>query len=363
MAEPANIITPATKRETPMTPERSSTTVLVTGASGFLAMHCIIQLLEQGYRVRGTLRSLAREAELRASLAKLVDAGDRLELVEADLLKDAGWEQAVRGCTYVLHVASPFPLREPKSEDELIRPAVEGTLRVLRAAAQGGVRRVVQTSSVAAIAYGHAPEKHRFDENDWSNVESPTIGAYAKSKTLAERAAWDFIKGQGTASSLELAVINPGYILGPLLDAHSRSSGVLVTQLMLGKIPGVARMHFQSVDVRDVAAAHLAAMTTPEAAGQRFVCVSASFWMKDVALILRKNFAGRGYNVHTLEFPSWLVRLIAIFDKNIRLTVDSLDQELDIQNQRIQRVLGWQPRSLEEMVVSMGESLIANKIV
>jgi dihydroflavonol-4-reductase len=345
-----------------MTQDRSATTVLVTGASGFVAIHCIARLLQQGYTVRGTLRSLKREAELRATLAKLAEAGSRLSFVEADLLDDAGWDAAMRGCTFVLHVASPFPLGEPEHEDDLIRPAVDGTLRVLRAAAHGGVRRVVQTSSIAAMAFGHPREKRHFDETDWSNLDVP-VGAYMRSKTLAERAAWEFINGPENVNHMEMAVINPGLILGPLPDAHSCSSMELVFQLLGGRVPGVARMHFQAVDVRDVAAAHLLAMTNPAAAGQRFPCVGAHFWMKDVAVVLKKHFAARGYRINTLEFPSALVRVMALFDRTIRLTVDSLDVEMIISSDHLRKVLGLELRGMEEMVVAMGESLIANGLL
>jgi len=335
--------------------------VLVTGASGFVAIHCIVQLLEQGYPVRGTLRDLKREPELRATLSRFVDAGDRLELVEADLLEDAGWEAAMRGCAYVLHVASPFPLREPENEDDLIQPAVDGTRRVLRAAAEAGVRRVVQTSSIAAVIYGHGPDKHHFTESDWSNIHAP-VGAYVKSKTQAERAAWEFVQSLAEDHPLELAVINPGWVLGPLPDTHQRTSGELVYQLLKGQ-PGVARNHYNGVDVRDVASAHLSAMTRPEAAGQRFICVGANFWMKDMAVILRKHFQPLGYNVRTNEIPSWLIRLLALFDPTIRLTVSSLDWWVEPSSERIRQALGWRPRSLEEMIVSMAESLIELKMV
>ncbi len=338
-----------------------NTTVLVTGASGFVGIHCVAALLKEGYQVRGTVRSLAREAALRKTIEKFVDANDRLTLVEADLLKDAGWDKAVQGCDYVLHVASPFPLGEPKHEDDLIIPAREGTLRVLGAAAENKVKRVVLTSSVAAIAYGHPKEKTQFNENDWSMADSPTIAAYSKSKTLAERAAWDFVKSLD--NGMELATINPGLILGPLPDTHARTSGVLVQSLMLSTTPGLARMHFNAVDVRDVAAAHISAMTTPEAAGQRFVCVSDSFWIKDVALLLKDEYAEKGYKIKTNVFPNWIVRFVAIFSKEARATVDSLDRELFVDNSRIKEVLNWKPRDMKEMVLSMAESMIELEMV
>ena len=337
--------------------------VLVTGASGFIAIHCIIQLLEQGYSVRGTLRSMQRESELRNTLAKFVQANDRLTFVQADLLDDAGWVEAVRGCDILLHVASPFPTETPKDENDLIRPAKEGTLRVLRAASENGVKRVVLTSSVAAIAAGHPDSKTHFDESDWSLPDSPTIESYPKSKTLAESAAWDFMKNLPQGHPLELAVINPGLVLGPLPDTHQRTSGELIQQLLGGKLPGLARLQFTCVDVRDVAAAHLAAMTTPEAAGQRFLCVAEQFWVAEAAEILNKHFAPRGYKIKMTILPSWVVRIVAIFIKPVRLTLRSLDKETHLDTSRIRKVLNWKPRKLEETIVEMAESMIALKLV
>ena len=333
-------------------------TVLVTGASGFIAIHCIIQLLEQGYNVRGTLRAMSREAELRKTIARFVQANERLELVQADLLHDAGWDETARGCEYALHIASPFPVHMPKDENELIRPAREGTLRALKAAAENGIRRVVLTSSTAAVAYGHPKEKRTFDESDWSVVDSPTINAYQKSKTLAERAAWEFVENLPENHPMELAAINPGYVLGPLPDINARTSGALVYELLKGNQPGVARMHFNGVDVRDVAAAHLAAMKIPKAAGQRFLCVGQSFWMREVALALNKHFGPRGLNVRTMEFPSWAVRFMALFNREIRATVDSLDRDIQVDTGHIKKVLNLEFRDMEEMLVSMGESMI-----
>ena len=334
-----------------------TTTVLVTGASGFIAIHCIIRLLEEGYLIRGTLRSLEYEPELRQTLAKFVDPGDRLTFFQADLLEDLGWEEAMRGCDYVLHLASPFPLHMPEDEMELIRPAREGTLRVLRAAADNGIKRVVLTSSVAAIEYGHPREKRIFDESDWSNLDEPGANAYQKSKTLAEGAAWEFMENLPEGHPMELAVINPGYVLGPLPDTAPRTSGALVYELLKGQ-PGVARMHFNAVDVRDVVGAHLAAMTVPEAAGKRFVCVGQSFWMREAALVLKKHFGPRGFTVRTLEFPSWAVRVLALFSKEIHATVESLDHEIHVDTSRAQQMLGIEFCNMEEMVVSMGESMI-----
>lgn len=246
--------------------------VLVTGATGFLGQHCILQLLAAGYEVRGTVRSLQREADVRTALRRGGADAAKLSLVEADLTADAGWAEAVRNCTYVLHVASPFPLVQPDDEDDLIRPAREGALRVLKAAAEAGVKRTVLTSSVAAVSAGHDKSGGRvFDESDWSDLEKPNVSAYEKSKTLAERAAWDFI-ATPDARGMELAVINPGAVLGPALSADTSSSLEIVRQLMSRALPACPHIGFPIVDVRDVASAHLAAMTRPDAAGKRFIC-------------------------------------------------------------------------------------------
>jgi dihydroflavonol-4-reductase len=337
--------------------DKTSNIVLVSGAGGFIAMHCILQLLEQGYTVRGTLRNLSREAQLRKTLAQYVDADQRLEFVRADLLKEDDWQTAVRNCDYVLHVASPFPVEAPKNEDDLIIPARQGTLHVLRAAAAQAVKRVVLTSSLAAVIDGYGPGRRAFDENDWSNLDGK-IGAYSKSKTLAERAAWDFMENLGSTSPLELSVINPGFVLGPYLGDDSGTSGMLISKLMRHEVPGIPHIRWFMVDVRDVAAAHIAAMTTPEAAGQRFCCTAHTCWTRDVALILERHFAGRGYHIPTREFPDFAVRLVALFDKTVKLTVDSLGKEYTVSTARIEKTLRWQPHSLDKTIVTMAESMI-----
>jgi len=267
----------------------TSHTVLVSGATGFVGLHTVIQLLQEGHTVRGTLRSPAREGEVRDSVARHVDAGGRLTLHQCDLTSDEGWSEAISGCDYVLHIASPFIIGAPKHEDELIIPARDGALRVLRAAAKAGVKRTVMTSSVAAISAGHDRDATNiFNEDDWSIIDSPATGAYEKSKTIAERAAWDFVKSDG--GGMELTVINPGAILGPILNADSGTSGELVRQLMKRTMPACPRIGFSCVDVRDVAGAHLAAMTTPEAAGKRFVCAVEFAWMVELAKILDARF-------------------------------------------------------------------------
>ncbi len=338
----------------------SETTVLVTGASGFIAMHCILQLLEQGYTVRGTLRTPSREPNLRKTFAKHTQADDRLIFVTTDLTKDEGWAEAVAGCAYVLHVASPLPRTPPKHEDDLIIPAREGTLRVLQAAAEAGAKRVVLTSSIAAVFNGYVRDGSKvFDESDWSKTDED-IGAYQKSKTLAERAAWDFARSR---AGFELVTINPGLVLGPILDEDYGTSGELVRKLMRRDFPGCPNLGWALVDVRDVAAAHLAAMTIPEAAGERFCCALEHTWMREVADILNKHFADRGYKIPTRKLPNFVLRLVAIFDKTARLTLGNLGKRSDISSEHIRKVLNWQPHSVEEMVVAMGESMIEYGVV
>ena len=345
-----------------MSRDHANTTVLVTGASGFIGLHCVLQLLQQGYRVRGTVRSEARAEEVREAMERNVDVGDRLEIVEADLTRDEGWADAARGCTYVLHVASPFPNRVPEHEDELIKPAMEGTLRVLKAAADAGVQRAVVTSSLAAVSGGHPVDNSRvYSEDDWSIIER--CPPYPKSKTLAERAAWDFVASLDGEAPMELCVINPGAVLGPVLNRHYSTSGEVVRKLMAKELPGTAKIGFPWVDVRDVAAAHIAAMTAPGAAGQRFCCAIEFGWIDEVAEILAKRFGPEGWKIPTRKLPNFMVRIVAMFDPTVKTVVSDLGRVRNVSNDRIRRVLNWQPHSLEEMAVAMGETMIQQEIV
>jgi dihydroflavonol-4-reductase len=345
-----------------MSRDHANTTVLVTGASGFIGLHCVLQLLQQGYRVRGTVRSEARATEVREAMERNVDVGDRLEIIEADLTCDAGWADAARGCTYVLHIASPFPNQVPEHEDELIKPAMEGTRRVLKAAAEAGVQRVVLTSSLAAISGGHPVDNSRvYSEDDWSIIER--CPPYPKSKTLAERAAWDFVASLDGEAPMELCVINPGAVLGPVLNRHYSTSGEIVRKLMAKELPGTAKVGFSWVDVRDVAAAHTAAMTAPGAAGQRFCCAIEFGWIDEVGEILAKRFDPEGWRIPTRKLPNFIVRIVAMFDPTVKTVVSDLGRVRNVSNDQIRRVLNWQPHSLEEMVVSMGETMIEHGIV
>lgn len=336
--------------------------VLVTGASGFIAQHTIIRLLDAGYRVRGTVRSLRRADEVRAVIAAHTGGKD-LELVEADLTSDAGWADAVRGCRYVLHVASPLPSAPPKDENELIVPARDGALRVLAAAVAEHVDRVVMTSSVAAVLYGHERDGSRtYDESDWSRL-TDEVGAYEKSKTIAERAAWDYMESVPEAQRVELCTINPGLVLGPVLAADFSTSGELVRKLMKRELPGCPDVGWAVVDVRDVADAHLAAMTAADAPGKRFVVAIEHASMRDIAAILAGEFGTRGYKIPMRRVPGWLLKLVSTWDRTARLAVQELGKRQDLSNQRARELLGWNPRSLQEMVVSMGESMIQHGVV
>src|SRR5215471_2628640 len=289
-------------------------TVLVTGGSGFIGSYCVLQLLAAGHQVRTTVRNLQREAEVRAMLKTGgAEPGDRLRFYAADLLSDAGWAEAVAGCEYVLHVASPFPPGLPKHEDELIVPAREGALRVLRASRDVGVKRVVLTSSFAAIGYGHKPQQTPFDETSWTDPDGEDVLPYAKSKTLAERAAWEFIAAEGRG--LELSVVNPVGVFGPVLGPDYSTSILLIQRLMDGAMPGCPRLSFGIVDVRDVADIHLRAMTNPAAKGERFLAIAGDFMtIQEIALVLKDRMGAAARRVPTRLLPDWLVRMVSIFD-------------------------------------------------
>jgi nucleoside-diphosphate-sugar epimerase len=331
--------------------------VLVTGGSGFIGGHCILQSLGQGLRVRTTVRNLAREPEVRALLKRAgAEGDDRLTFAAADLERDAGWPEALAGCDFVLHVASPFPLAPPKHEDELIVPAREGALRVLKAARAAGVKRVVLTSSFAAIGYGHKPQTAPFDETNWTDLNGGGVSAYAKSKTLAERAAWDFVAEEG---GLELAVVNPVGVFGPVWGPDLSTSVAGVKRLMDGGAPGVPRVGFGVVDVRDVADLHLRAMTAPPAMGQRFLAVAGDFMsLREMALTLKGRMGEAARHVPTRELPDWLVRLAAFVDPSLRQVVGELGKTKNATGDKARQLLGWAPRSREDALVATAESLM-----
>jgi dihydroflavonol-4-reductase len=329
-------------------------TALVTGGSGFLAGWCMVELLAQGYEVRTTVRDLGREQEVRDAVSAGGQAGKRITILPADLTKDGGWNEAVAGCDYVLHVASPFPPVQPKDPDELIMPAREGTLRVLGAALAAGVKRTVVTSSVAAIA-GGARTPGPLTEGDWTDLDFPGLSPYVRSKTIAERAAWELAREEGAEE--RLATVNPGAILGPLLSRDASYSLEAIQRLLKG-IPGTPKIGFSFVDARDVADLQVKAMLAAEAGGQRFIAVTEFLWMAEVAAVLRRELGADAAKVPTRGVPNLLVRAMALFDPGNRSITNQLGKKLTYSNERARTVLGWSPRPLEQTIAETGRSMV-----
>ncbi len=337
--------------------------VLVTGASGFIGSHVVREFMKQGYVVRGTVRDSGNPSKVRHLKALPGADGGWLELVEADLESDEGWDRAVDGCRWVQHVASPFPAITPADENDLVRPAVEGTLRVLRAAARSGtVERVVLTSSVAAIAHGRGTNHGRvLTEEDWSDPDQ--CQPYQKSKTLAERAAWEFVASLPASGRLELAVINPGFVAGPLLGPEIGTSGEIVGRLMRRDLPACPEIGFATVDVRDVAIAHRLATETPEAAGHRFVIAGDHLWMQDIGRMLAEEFSEDGYRPPTGKLPYWLMWLASRYDRTVRLALPSWGRREAVSHEKASRMLGWQPRPARETILDMANSMIEKGLI
>ncbi len=336
--------------------------VLVTGGSGYIASFCIAQLLQEGSDVTTTVRSLSREAELRAAVGRVVRADDRLKVVVADLDADAGWQEACSGCSGVLHVASPFPARNPSSDEELVRPARDGALRVLKAARNAGVRRVVMTSSTAAVTYGHGGRPQPFTELDWSDPsDRADSSAYERSKMIAERAVWDWHAREGGA--LELATICPGAVIGPVLGGDFSASLDIVLKLMDGSLPGLPPFGWPLADVRDIADLHVRALRAPEAAGQRYIGAGPFYWMEDVARVLRERVPEIAGKVPGRRLPGWLVRLSSVFDPVVRGRLYELNKKRAVSAEKAKRQLGWAPRSNDDAIIDTARSLLAEGIV
>lgn len=330
--------------------------VLVTGASGYIAGFTIKQLLKEGWTVRGTIRNLGRADALRASL----DAPG-LELVAADLGNDAGWAQAAGGVDHVLHIASPIPDREPRHDDELVIPAREGALRVLRAARDAGARRVVMTSSTAAVCYGMDGTSRTFTERDWTDPLHPDTYAYVRSKVIAERAARDWMAAEG--GTLEFCTINPGAVLGPVLGKDFSASLEVVRKLLGGELPGCPRLGFPLVDVRDIADIHVRAMAAPAMNGERFLAAGKFLWMKDIAEILKFRLGAQARKVPTRGLPDLLVRLSALMDPTVRMVLPELGKQRICDASHARATFGWEPRAVEETIVDCAQSLLAAGLV
>ena len=331
--------------------------VLVTGASGFIAEHCIIELLKNGYSVKGSLRTMNREQEVRDAVKTETD-DTKLEFCKLDLLEDDGWEDAMWDCDYLMHVASPFVIEDPKDENELIKPAKEGTLRALNAAKKAGIKRVVLTSSVAAV------NSHMMsgtsDHTTWTDINSKYVTPYQKSKTIAEKAAWDFYNNQDSNNKMELAVINPGGVMGPQLGNDlGGASTQIVSQLISGKFPMIPALSFPFIDVRDVAILHLKAMTTPDADGKRFIAAhSKPTWMYEVAEVL----SAAGYEkIKLKKAPSFMLKLIGLFDNKTKSLVPMLDKYVPCDNSQTVKILNWEPMPWEQAFIEHAKSIEAIK--
>lgn len=334
----------------------SGETVLVTGGSGYIGGWCVAGLLQQGYVVRTTVRDLAKEAAVRASLGKITDPGNRLSFYAANLTADAGWDEAVGGCDYVLHVASPLGVADPKDPNDLIVPARDGAKRAVSAAIKAGVKRVVLTSSVAATSKGIAGS-WTSDETNWTDPDGPKVSVYAQSKTLAERAAWNLINTSDGKTTL--ATVNPALVLGPVTSNDFSESVQVVERLLSGRVPGIPRLGFNVVDVRDVASLHILAMTDPKAAGERFIAAGHYAWMGEVADLLRARLGEKAAKVPNRKVPDFVIRLAGLFDKDLGSVASSLGHKHDNSSEKAQRMLGWKPRPLEETILDCANSLIA----
>jgi len=336
--------------------------VLLTGVSGFLGGHVAKALLAAGCQVRGSVRDLAKAEKVRQTLATAGADVGRLEFVALDLMKDDGWEAAAAGCRFVAHTASPFVLQMPIDRNELIRPAVEGTQRALDAALKAGVERVVLTSSMAAIAYGHDRGRTApFTAADWTNLEGRDVSAYVESKTRAERRAWEIMKAAGRER--DLVVVNPSGIFGPLLDDDPGTSAQIVIRLMNGSMPAAPRFNFALIDVRDVAAAHVAALTDGGVAGRRLPMGAQTLSLKQCADILRRRFPNYSHKLPRFEMPDWFVRLYALADRDLRDNVGELGVVRRMDSSDAVALLGRPLIAADDAIAATAESLIAQKLI
>ena len=328
-------------------------TVLVTGGTGFIGLHCLQQLLDKGYKVRTTIRSESRKQEVLEAMKKHSSNCENLEFYIADLLKDDGWKEAIEGSKYVLHVASPFFLGEPENEDVFIKPAVEGTLRVLKACADADVQKVVLTSSFAAVGYGHPREKQVYTEEDWSSVEGE-ISAYAKSKTLAEKAAWEFVENLEESKKFDLTVINPVAVTGPMLTSDIGSSNDFLLKLISGSMPACPKIHMGYIDVRDVAKAHIFSMTEEKTNGERIIVSENEMFFAEVGKTL--NEAGFKKSP-TKELPNFLVKIMSFFVGELKTLISALDRRGDIDKTKAERFFNWEYISTEQSVTETAQQL------
>ena len=328
-------------------------TVLVTGGTGFIGLHCLQQLLDKGYKVKTTIRSESRKQEVMEAMKKHSSNFENLEFFIADLLSDDGWSEAVNGSKYVLHVASPFFLGEPENEDVFIKPAVEGTLRVLKACADADVKKVVLTSSFAAVGYGHPKEKEVYTEEDWSSVDGE-ISPYAKSKTLAEKAAWEFVENLEESKKFELTVINPVAVTGPMLTSDIGSSNDFLLKLISGSMPACPKIHMGYIDVRDVAKAHIFSMTEEKTNGERIIVSENEMFFAEVGKTL--NEAGFKKSP-TKEMPNFLVKIMSLFVGELKTLLSALNRKGDIDKTKAKSFFNWDYISTEQSVTETARQL------
>ena len=325
--------------------------VLVTGASGFIGLHCIAQLLQAGYQVRGSLRSRARESEIRNALSKVVNTENRLEICELDLLKDDGWDEAVSGCDYVMHVASPLLDREPKDQEEIIRPAHEGLMRAIKSSVRNKVKRFVMTSSFSAIGYGHA--KDVFDESHWTDT-TQKIGAYNKSKAIAEKAMWDYLDSLKDEEKIEAVAINPTLVIGASLSDDVGTSNIFLQKMLDGSYPVVPKVHFGYVTVKDTAKAHVAAMTHPHASGKRFILAERCMWLYEVNKILRKH----GYKKAPIrQMPNLLMKFLALFNNEASAIAGFVGKTKFTNSENAKNILKFSFENVEVGILEIAQQL------
>jgi len=331
--------------------------VLVTGISGFVGQHCAAELLKKGYAVRGSVRSLSKTDEVVNGIKKEIDPKGNLEFCELDLMNDLGWDKAMEGCDYVLHIASPFVIKDPKDENELIKPAVEGTLRALKAAKKAGVKRVVLTSSTASMS-GGKEGLIKLNQDSWTDVNGKNVTAYFKSKTLAEKSAWDFIKNQTGDSSLELVVVNPGPIYGPTLTGNLDAEAMdFFKKLITGKVPMLPKAYSVMSDVRDIASIHVAALENEKANGKRFIVTSEKpYAMQVIAQILKSN----GYDkVSTKLAPTFLLKFMAKFNDEMKGMLPFVGNTIEADVTNTMNTFNWTPIAFEKTVLDTAKSVEA----
>ena len=334
--------------------------VLVTGGSGFIAVHIMAKLLCKGYKVRATLRTMSRQEEVKSMLTQAnVFNFDALEFAKADLTHEEGWLEAATGASYIIHVASPTPATRPDDGGAMVKMAVDGVLNVMRAAKAAAVKRVVLTSASGAVLAGHKNHREVFTEKDWTNLNAP-IDVYQRSKTLAEQAAWEFAKG----NSMELASVLPVAVMGPVLGKDFSHSNQIVKNMLEGKMKSLLRMGFDYVDLRDVADLHILAMERPEATGERFLATAGeNLTYKELAELLKKHFGEKASRVSTRVVPDVIVKIAARFNKDLRMPATFLGQTTACSNEKAKKLLGWRPRPAREAIIATAQSMFALDLI